>query len=188
MTTAVIMISPPGARVKEIMSLVFLKLKTAGKRVCLVVVPSDIYTQDFSMYEYVVIGYPMYNWRYANLHTSRFDEVKFVSHVPVWAGNTRRGYVVIMDSNWTTWCVRNLVLDGMEYKRAKNLVGDLTKLVPFMINKYSKIHIKNKAITELKSSPRLSECDIDDVMRIGNEINKLVHSDEYVSDQIIKRI
>lgn len=187
MTIAVIIISTPGSQTEEIMKLVYRDI-SESKKAKLISNHAEMYASTIFDYDYVIVSYPLNNWRYFNSYINRFDDVKFFSHVPLWKGTTRRGSVEIIDSNWSAWCIHNLIKSGETIKSAKNSVGDLLRCIPIMIRYYEAKLILNTNITELSTSVHLGAVDKEEIMKVGKYIDTLVHSNEYISNEIVKSI
>lgn len=188
MTIAVILIAPPGSRTEEIMSLVNKSLELSGKKSKLLLSHTEMYSKYIFNFDYIIVGYPLHNWRYFNSYLNRFDDVKFISHAPLWKGKTHRGDVEIVDSNWSTWCIRNLMNSGMNLKLAKSNVADLSRSIPSMIKYYDAILIENRSITDLTTSVHIGKADSDEITTVGNSIQNLVLSDKNIAKKIIRML
>lgn len=187
------MVAPNGSGVQDVMEGVSDALRNRGKRTAVIRSIKEIVASNFSRVDYVVMMMPIVGWREVEEIGKRFDlrKLKLFSHVPLWRGETKKGYAELVDVNWSAWCATNIVMrtanewSERDVRNAHNANLDILHTIPKILREYRVISIANTKIPSLTSSVRVAQASLDELKKTHFTIDSMNPSVEQMRQMII---
>lgn len=183
----VAMISLGGSRIKQIMGWLVSKLTNADQNVTIISSPNELGTFIKPESGFIIVLFNVDNTDTLE-RLQRFGTLRLYTNTPVWSGKTHRSQVIIADTNFSSWCVRNMLDEGYNFSAAKQLVASKAIAIPRIINAWNVVSVAQNNIANLSTSVKIGKASIMQIRTVAEMIDKMIDSDIVVATYIYNHL